>query len=281
MRYAAMQQSPRSTSDGSRLPMGGLSQALTAAEPNKKRPLSHQPVFAREELPEPVQLPQNLSPRPRSALHHQLSVYQQKHQRLQSSGGSGISSVPLSPISTATPRSSGTTVISQLHAPLFTFNVGESDASDGEDFDADSESTVLGLPEESLPRYLHGSHSASASAVPSWHRQQRDPWPDVEPGPSWTVYRKDCPSNEVISAVHTLAAAAPVPCTMQRPALAASVPGDNHDINSASFRPGSVMEGAGRKLSGTEAMRVRNTVLRQTGFLEIHSNNMFGDHEGP
>lgn len=42
------------------------------------------------------------------------------------------------------------------------------------------------------------------------------------------------------------------------------------------------MEGAGRKLSGTEAMRMRNQVLRQTGFLEPHTNHtqMFADHEG-
>lgn len=42
------------------------------------------------------------------------------------------------------------------------------------------------------------------------------------------------------------------------------------------------MEGAGRKLSGTDAMRMRNQVLRQTGFLEPHTNHtqMFADHEG-
>ena len=31
---------------------------------------------------------------------------------------------------------------------------------------------------------------------------------------------------------------------------------------------GSVLEGRGRKLTGTSAMRLRNTVLQQTGFLE-------------
>lgn len=51
------------------------------------------------------------------------------------------------------------------------------------------------------------------------------------------------------------------------------------DVSAVGCVQGSVMEGAGRKLSGTEAMRVRNTVLRQTGFLELHSNNMFADHE--
>lgn len=45
------------------------------------------------------------------------------------------------------------------------------------------------------------------------------------------------------------------------------------------FRPGSVLEGAGRKLRGTDAMRMRNAVLTQTGFLEPHqAGNMFSDH---
>jgi len=34
---------------------------------------------------------------------------------------------------------------------------------------------------------------------------------------------------------------------------------------------GSVLEGRGGKLTGTSAMRLRNTVLRQTGFLEVQA----------
>ena len=32
-----------------------------------------------------------------------------------------------------------------------------------------------------------------------------------------------------------------------------------------------MLEGRGHKLTGTSAMRLRNTVLRQTGFLEVQA----------
>lgn len=36
-------------------------------------------------------------------------------------------------------------------------------------------------------------------------------------------------------------------------------------------RPGSVLEGVGRKLKGSDAARFRESVMRQTGFLEPQS----------
>lgn len=268
------------------MPMGGLSQALTTIDSaTKKRPLSHHSSLHPDELPEAEHLPQHLSLRPRSALHHQLSEYQQKQQRLQSSSGNGNPSVPLSPLSATTPHSRGTTFSESLEfsgtsgqtlqprAPLFTFNFGESDASDGENFDVGSMAASQAVPVGSLPWHLPGSCRTSAYTIPSLRPQHCDTSLDEQQGPSWAAYNEDCPSDE--------AASAPVSFATQRPALAASATCDEHETHSTSFRPGSVMEGAGRKLSGTEAMRVRNTVLRQTGFLELHSNNMFADHDAP
>ncbi len=39
-------------------------------------------------------------------------------------------------------------------------------------------------------------------------------------------------------------------------------------LTSVSNAQGSVTEGKGRKLAGLEAVRFRNTIMRQTGFIE-------------
>lgn len=50
--------------------------------------------------------------------------------------------------------------------------------------------------------------------------------------------------------------------------FAAAVQSLSYDQARAPLAQGSVLEGKGRKLTGTSAMRLRNTVLQQTGFLE-------------
>lgn len=42
---------------------------------------------------------------------------------------------------------------------------------------------------------------------------------------------------------------------------------------SAGFRPGSVTQGKGRKLSGFDAVRFRNAIMRQTGFIEADTRD--------
>lgn len=54
--------------------------------------------------------------------------------------------------------------------------------------------------------------------------------------------------------------------------LSMSLPTNGADFGRGVFRPGSVMEGRGRKLCGIDASRVRNDILRQTGFLEPGDN---------
>lgn len=261
--------------------MGGLSQALTAADAaSKKRPLSLLPSLPSVSSADKEQLSQL---RTRSALHHQLAEHQQKQQRLQRSGDSGSLSLPLSHLSATTPHSTGLTEFGALRSsgvsgqlsrrprPLFTFSIGESDASDGEEFDISSV-TASQLLSYVAPNStcLPSSHLASSHGIPLRGSQHRGSLLDGQHGPSCPVSDEDYYSDET--------ATAPVSYSSKRAALEALVCDDN-ETYSSSFRPGSVMEGAGRKLSGTEAMRVRNTVLRQTGFLEQHSNNMFTDHE--
>ncbi|KAK9919089.1 hypothetical protein WJX75_009314 [Coccomyxa subellipsoidea] len=55
----------------------------------------------------------------------------------------------------------------------------------------------------------------------------------------------------------------------QQDILASSLPADPTGASvRTTFRPGSVMEGKGRKLAGLEAVRFRNAIMRQTGFIE-------------
>ncbi|BDA49246.1 hypothetical protein COCOBI_13-3570 [Coccomyxa sp. Obi] len=58
----------------------------------------------------------------------------------------------------------------------------------------------------------------------------------------------------------------------QQDSLGCSLPAHSHypgmSVPSSTFRPGSVTEGKGRKLAGLEAVRFRNTIMRQTGFIE-------------
>ncbi|CAL8464122.1 g3657 [Coccomyxa elongata] len=58
----------------------------------------------------------------------------------------------------------------------------------------------------------------------------------------------------------------------QQDSLGCSLPAHSRypgmSVPSSTFRPGSVTEGKGRKLAGLEAVRFRNTIMRQTGFIE-------------
>lgn len=58
----------------------------------------------------------------------------------------------------------------------------------------------------------------------------------------------------------------------QQDSLGCSLPAHSHypgmSVPGTTFRPGSVTEGKGRKLAGLEAVRFRNTIMRQTGFIE-------------
>ncbi|KAK9794687.1 hypothetical protein WJX73_010778 [Symbiochloris irregularis] len=53
--------------------------------------------------------------------------------------------------------------------------------------------------------------------------------------------------------------------------LAQTLPEYDAEVARLGFRPGSVMEGAGRKLQGRDAVRFRRAIMRQTGFLENQS----------
>lgn len=289
MRCNVTQKSPRSAFGGVRLPMGGLSQALTAADPtSKKRPLTKQASLPCLDSPEAEQSPHHKPQRLRSALHHQLSELQGHQQPLQSNNDNGMPPVPEPscqpaapqptcriPAGAPIPEESGQ--IPLPSGPLYTFDIGGCDVSDRAESEADSSmceaATSLSISQQQqkcspLPTFAVTPSLPGSSA-------------DAPTGYIWDAHDEDSSSDGTSAfGAHTMPAAIPQPVTMQRTPLTASVNENEDDVYSPSFRPGSMMEGAGRKLCGTEAMRVRNNVLRRTGFLELHSNNMFTDHSG-
>eukprot|EP00208_Stichococcus_sp_RCC1054_P002788 CAMPEP_0206138438 /NCGR_PEP_ID=MMETSP1473-20131121/3326_1 /ASSEMBLY_ACC=CAM_ASM_001109 /TAXON_ID=1461547 /ORGANISM="Stichococcus sp, Strain RCC1054" /LENGTH=286 /DNA_ID=CAMNT_0053531879 /DNA_START=288 /DNA_END=1148 /DNA_ORIENTATION=+ len=268
---------------------GGLSQAFAAADGSKKRGLSSLTVSPMASAPASFTSPSQ--PQFGSVLRQQDQQLRGNvqpnallQQRLQGSGGSGSSfHAPLSPSSTATPHSTtplSDTLGASASAPLskvprrrpagpFGNRARGEDSDDSDDDGYDVGMEFDSEPVGSLPRHMQGSY------VPQQQTRGHRTSMDIPNRPTWSLGGGNGVPPHLMAGSGTGA--------VSMPQHNRSMGGfHRQDSPHNAFRPGSVMEGAGRKLSGTDAMRMRNQVLRQTGFLEPQTNHtqMFADHEG-